>query len=78
MRNVVDVFVEKDCRACGKVLTLLQSSFKGKVEVNVFERHLHPELFRRHRVSICPATFVNRRLVFYGEFSERDLLAKMG
>lgn len=77
MRNVVDVFVEKDCRTCDNVLRLLRSSFKSKVEVNVFERHRHLELFRKHRVSICPATFLNRRLMFYGEFSEKDLLTKM-
>lgn len=77
-RTTVSIFVEEDCTACEKVLSVARS-LVGMYEINlaVFERKRDAAVFEQRNVAICPATFVNGRLVFYGEFSREELLEKI-
>jgi predicted thioredoxin/glutaredoxin len=72
--NQIEVFVEKNCKACEEVVAILQESVhNNSVDVKVFEREHHQELFHRRRVVICPATFFNKKLAFYGTFTQSAL-----
>jgi hypothetical protein len=74
--NFIEVFVEENCPACNSMLSLAQRFVNDvSVELRVFNRQRDPEMFRRRHVVICPATFVNNKLVFYGEFTA-DALEK--
>lgn len=71
--NLVEVFVEENCTACEAVLNALeQISFELQFAKKVFRRESDEEEFRSRGVPILPATFINRKLVFYGEFSKND------
>ena len=71
---VVEVFVERDCPACNDVIALLNNERNpGQLEVRVYERDRDLEHFHRRGVLICPATYVNNRLAFYGSFTTKEL-----
>ena len=68
--QLIEVFVEKNCRTCDEVLAVIAAfAAQVSVAVSVFDRECDPTVFRERRVLISPATFVNGRLAFYGNFS---------
>ncbi len=71
--NLVEVFVEENCAACEEVVDILENlSADLPLVKKIFHRGKDQEEFRSRGVTILPATFINRRLAFYGEFSTRD------
>lgn len=71
--NLVEVFVEENCSACGAVLALLERSLAGlPLMKKVFNRDMNRKEFQSRGITILPATFINGQLAFYGEFSESD------
>ncbi|MEX2089144.1 MAG: thioredoxin family protein [Bacteroidota bacterium] len=69
-RKFVEIFVEKDCPSCEQVMGVIHG-FSGNpaIELRVYDREKNLEAFQERQVLICPATFVNHRLVFYGAFT---------
>lgn len=73
-KRLVEVFVERDCPSCEEVLKLVDTyRDDSSIDVQVYEREAHAPVFRERRVVICPATFVDHRLVFYGAFTMNEL-----
>ena len=71
--NIVEVFVEDNCSSCEEVLRVLQGfEDQARFLVRVWNRNSDAEEFQSRRVLLSPATFINRRLVFYGAFSKDD------
>ena len=71
--NLVEVFVEENCGACEAVLKILEGiSVELSFTKKIFRRENDGEEFHSRGVVIVPATFINRKLAFYGEFSRRD------
>lgn len=67
---LIEVFVEQTCQACRTVLALIDATSRRLgCRPTVYTREQDNEVFRERRVVITPATFINGRLVFYGEFS---------
>lgn len=73
--KLVEVFVEKDCHSCNEVISVL-GRFSGNpsVELRVYERAKDVAAFRERDILVCPATFVNHRLVFYGAFTLSEIV----
>lgn len=73
-KTLIEVFVEEHCPACREVLSKLCGlASDGLFTLVIFNRSTHAALFEERNVNICPATFVNRRPAFYGEFTLGDL-----
>jgi len=71
--NLVEVFVEENCAACRAVIELLdRSSAETSLMKKIFHRDKDREEFQARGITILPATFINRQLAFYGEFTTRD------
>ncbi len=74
--SVLEIFVERGCASCCRVLALVTSyAEKRKAHLQIFERERDAQVFVRRNVLVCPATYLNGRLLFYGEFTE-DALSK--
>lgn len=74
MSDTIEVFVESGCASCSKVITVVTSfARKHKLQLSVFDRDQDTDVFLNRKVVVCPATYVNNRLVFYGEFTEESL-----
>jgi hypothetical protein len=72
--NVIEIFVEDTCATCARVVNDVSTFVRGSdVTVRIVRREGDPELFRERNVVICPATYVNGRLVFYGDVSPEAL-----
>jgi len=72
--NFVEVFIETNCNACAQVLNVINSFVdQYRISLRVYDRKEHQSVFRDRSVMVCPATFVNNRLAFYGEFSSEEL-----
>ena len=68
------VFVEPECVSCERVLNtvkVVKRNFKVD-HLIVIDRSADPEYCRKFGVIIFPATFINGRLAFYGEFSVEE------
>lgn len=68
------VFVEPECVSCERVLNtvkVVKRNFKVD-HLIVIDRSDDPEYCRKFGVIIFPATFINGRLAFYGEFSVEE------
>lgn len=73
MKRQIEIFIEKGCTACEAVLAVVFDAMKNSdAVVLVFEREKHSEEFVERHVVICPATFIDSKLAFYGEFSNKD------
>ena len=71
--NVVAVFIEKNCQACREVLGVINSIMtQYGISLRVYDRQEHEKVFRDRSVIVCPATFVNNRLAFYGAFTREE------
>lgn len=74
MKDRIELFIEQNCNTCDSVLgRLLAYAHDRGVELHVYNREHDRILFERRQVFICPATFVNERLVFYGDI-RRDVM----
>ena len=77
-QNNLELFIEKNCPACEDVLrTLHQFARQYGIEFRKYDRDTQSQLFRERRIFICPATFLNGRLLFYGTFSTEMLQSKL-
>jgi len=77
-KDIIEVFVEKNCAPCKEVLFILtQISSIYKFELRVHEREHDKQIFYERRIFICPATFLNGQLVFYGTFMVEALTNKL-
>ncbi|MGH2567668.1 MAG: thioredoxin family protein [Bacteroidota bacterium] len=69
-KKLIEIFVEHDCPSCEEVLAVVDGiSGNPAFELRVYDRKKNIAAFQERRVLICPATFVNHRLVFYGAFT---------
>ncbi|MBI4535324.1 MAG: thioredoxin family protein [Ignavibacteriae bacterium] len=74
MPDTIEVFVEPGCTSCNKVIAMVTSFAKRqKLHLSIFDRERDTDVFLNRKVMVCPATYVNNRLVFYGEFTEEAL-----
>jgi predicted thioredoxin/glutaredoxin len=72
--KTIDVFVESYCSACVSVVRMLRKlAANSALELRIYHRSSDASEFVARRVFITPATFIDSRLAFYGEFSEGDL-----
>jgi len=72
--TVIEVFIETNCRSCEEVLRVVRSLVgRLRVQVRVYDRQADKETFSSRSVMVCPATFVNNRLTFYGSFTGEEL-----
>lgn len=73
-KKVVEVFVEKHCPSCEEVVNVIDTYRNHpSVEVRIYDRETDVAAFQDRRVMICPATFVDHRLIFYGAFTLNEL-----
>ena len=73
-KKLLEVFVEQDCPSCEEVVSLVNEYRNDpSIELQIYEREKNASLFRERRVLICPAIFVDHRLVFYGAFTMNEL-----
>ncbi len=74
IKHLVEIFVEQHCPPCEEVLSAVEGfSNDTTLEVRVYEREKDFSIFQEREILICPATFVNRRLIFYGAFTSKQL-----
>jgi hypothetical protein len=68
------VLVEPDCIACVRALRIANTLREKGIVTNlvIINRIDDPDKCRQYGVVIFPATFIDRRLAFYGEFSVED------
>lgn len=72
--TIIEVFIESYCAACVTVVRVLKKLVTNPAfELRIYHRHDDPSEFKARQVTIIPATFINNRLVFYGEFTETEL-----
>jgi len=72
--NIIEIFVEDTCSTCSRVIEDVSTFVRGTdIAVRIFRREADAEKFRERNVAICPATFVNGRLSFYGDVSPEAL-----
>jgi len=73
--KTIEVFVGSHCPSCLDVIrTITSIVLQCDSEVRILHRTTSPYEFVKRGVVITPATFVNGRLVFYGEFTKEALL----
>lgn len=71
---VIEVFIEQGCSNCGRVTSLVEDVIRDTgASIRTILRETNPQEFGERNVVICPATFVNGKLAFYGEFSAESL-----
>ncbi len=72
--HLVEVFTERNCGSCEEVLGVLEGVLDQLgLSLKVYERQADQEIFLGRSVMVCPATFVDNRLAFYGSFSSEEL-----
>ncbi len=77
-KDLIEVFVEKNCPSCEEIVFMLtQLTSVYKLEIHIYRQEHDLQLFLERHVLICPATFLNGRLVFYGSFTLEDLTNKL-
>ena len=77
-KDFIEVFVEKNCPSCVEVLhTLTRIASTQGSELRIYKRENERQIFQERHVVICPATFLNGRLVFYGAFTFEALTNKL-
>lgn len=72
--RLLEVFVERDCPSCEEVVSIV-SKYRDdpSVQLQIYERETNASVFHKRRVVICPATFIDHRLVFYGAVTISEL-----
>lgn len=71
--RLVEVFVERDCPSCEEVISIVKKYRNDpSVELQIYERETDVSVFHKRRVIICPATFIDHRLIFYGAFTVNE------
>lgn len=74
----IEVFVESSCRSCEAVLHVLRGFIRDKnIEISLHHRGTDSQVFQARKISITPATFIDGKLAFYGEFSAADLRTRL-
>jgi hypothetical protein len=76
--RIIEIFIERGCSACQNVIDMVGSITKQyNIPYIVFERENNSSVFHDRNVIICPATFIDQKLEFYGEFQSEDLRRKL-
>jgi hypothetical protein len=76
--HIIEIFIEHGCSACQKVIDIVESiTTLYNLQFAVFERESDSSIFRDRNVIICPATFIDQKLEFYGEFQEEEFRQKI-
>ncbi len=72
--NLIEVFSEGGCESCERVIDLVTRFVDGQdIVLRVYERSADIDMFHARGVIICPATCINGKLAFYGEFATEEL-----
>ena len=72
--HLIEVFTEDGCESCERVIELVQTlTGVPDLIVRVYERVADKEMFNARGVVICPATCIDGKLAFYGEFTTDQL-----
>jgi len=75
---VIEVFIEQGCSSCARVTSLVEDVIRDTgASIRTILRETNPQEFGVRNVVICPATFVNGKLAFYGEFSAELLRTRL-
>lgn len=78
MKANVSLFIEEKCPACERALDIVRSiQHLCRISVTVYERKKDAKLFSQHGVVICPATFIDNELIFYGDFTREQFLKQL-
>jgi hypothetical protein len=73
-KKLLEVFIERDCPSCEEVIGVVNRYRHDPwVDLQIYVREKNASIFRERRVVICPATFVDQRLLFYGAFTLNEL-----
>ena len=76
--TVIEVFIERECSSCARVTSLVAEVLRDTdASIRTILRETNPQQFVERNVVICPATFINGKLVFYGEFSAGSLKKRL-
>jgi hypothetical protein len=76
--DVIEIFVERGCSSCARVKSLVEEVVRDTgASLRTILREASPQEFSERNVMICPATFVNGELAFYGEFSAESLKRRL-
>jgi len=74
----LEIFIESGCRACASAMYSVEKvQSELQIHVDVYRRDTDSEEFRKRRVFITPAIFIDGVLVFYGEVSAEDIKKKI-
>lgn len=72
--HTIEVFVEPGCKSCDTVISLVRSlAREQRLVLRIFDRERDARVFLDRNIVVCPATFVNNHLAFYGEFTEEAM-----
>ena len=76
--TVIEVFIERGCSSCARVTNLVEDVIRDTdASIRTILRETNPQQFAERNVVICPATFINGKLAFYGEFSAGSLKKRL-
>jgi hypothetical protein len=76
--TVIEVFIERGCSSCARVTNLVEDVIRDTdASIRTILRETNPQQFSERNVVICPATFINGKLAFYGEFSAGSLKKRL-
>jgi predicted thioredoxin/glutaredoxin len=71
----VEVFLERGCRSSAAVIEAVNGAAdRIRLDVRVYFRDRDPLEFLRRGLLICPATFIDGSLAFYGPIGETEIL----
>jgi hypothetical protein len=73
---VIEVFVEQGCSSCARVTSLVEEVIRAERQSGRSSGSESQE-FGERNVVVCPATFINGRLAYYGEFSAGSLKKRL-
>ncbi|TFF86597.1 MAG: hypothetical protein EU517_00250 [Promethearchaeota archaeon] len=79
-KSNMKIFISPTCPYCPAtvpVLTLFAIVSKGKINVEVIDVNLNPDIASKYQVQGVPHTVINEKEHIYGMFSPQDLLDKL-
>jgi predicted thioredoxin/glutaredoxin len=74
----LEVFIEPGCKACiAAMYSVREVQSRLAIDVEVYRRDSNGDIFRRRKVVITPAIFIDGVLTFYGEVTPDDIKKKI-
>lgn len=72
-RPFIEVFVDDHCSSCEAVVRSLKPfAENGLIVLRIYQKGRDDSLFATRNVTCTPATYVNRRAAFHGEFTPAE------